>query len=40
MRSDDPDPCPTSLVMPNEMKTPGRRTRRMFEQSHKRSPKT
>jgi hypothetical protein len=25
MRSEDPDPCPTSLVIPYEMKMPGRR---------------
>jgi hypothetical protein len=25
MHSEDPDPCPTSLIMPYEMKMPGRR---------------
>jgi hypothetical protein len=28
MRSEDPDPCPTSLVIPYEMRTPGKRRRR------------
>jgi hypothetical protein len=28
MRSEDPGPCPTSLVIPYEMKTPGKTRRR------------